>query len=109
LVFVANLPFSVGDEQLAEVFNGFSISIKSAKVITKPGHRKKGGDESAPAPAPRSKGFGFVETNSQEQQKLALEKLQGYKIGDREIVVKVANERQAVEERAEVKAEGDSN
>jgi len=109
LVFVANLPFSVGDEQLAEVFNSLSIGIKSAKVITKPGFRKKGGDEAATAPAPRSKGFGFVETNNQDQQKLALEKLQGYKIDDREIVVKVANERQAVDENVEVKAEGDSN
>ena len=107
-MFVANLPFSVDDAQLAGIFKELSIGIKSAKVITKPAFRKKGGDETAAAPTPRSKGFGFVETNNQEQQKLALEKLEGYKINEREIVVKVANERQTVDEQAESKAEGSS-
>lgn len=105
LVFVANLPFSVNDDQLADIFKGLSIGIKSAKVITKPGYRKKGGDDTVAAPTPRSKGFGFVETTDSAQQKIALEKLEGYKIDDREIVVKVANERQAVEENSETKQE----
>jgi RNA recognition motif-containing protein len=89
LLFVANLPFSVDDDQLSRIFTELNVSIKSAKVITKPGFQRKG-----VATAPRSKGFGFVETESQEQQKLALDKLQGYKIDERELVVKVANERQ---------------
>jgi len=78
------------------MFSGLNIEIKSAKVITKPGSHRKG-----VASAARSKGFGFVDTASHEQQTAALQKLQGYKIDDREIVVKVANERESAVENTE--------
>jgi RNA recognition motif-containing protein len=86
----------VGDEQLGEMFSNLNIEIKSAKVITKPSSRRKG-----VASAARSKGFGFVETASHEQQTAALQKLQGHKIDHREIVVKVANERESAVENPE--------
>lgn len=86
----------MGDEQLGELFSNLNIEIKSAKVITKPGLRRKG-----VASAARSKGFGFVEAASHEQQTAALQKLQGHKIDDREIVVKVANERESAVENPE--------
>ncbi|KAJ9104383.1 hypothetical protein QFC20_004519 [Naganishia adeliensis] len=91
LLFVANLPFSVDDAALTEAFTSLSITPKSSKIITKPSyHYVDGKRERGPR---RSKGFAFVEVDNEEAQQLAIEKLQGFKMGDREITIKVANER----------------
>lgn len=92
MLFVANLPFSVDDAALAELFGGLGIQPKYAKVITKPSYSNKH--------PPRSKGFGFVEVNNEDEQKMALEKLAGKKIEEREITVTVGKERVPVEEQA---------
>jgi len=72
-LFVANLPFSLDDRGLAEVFSG--LSVKNSHVVRRPNGR--------------SKGFGFVEFNSEEDQKkgLAFEKKN---VDGRDLVIKVA-------------------
>ncbi|KAJ9094435.1 hypothetical protein QFC21_005974 [Naganishia friedmannii] len=91
LLFVANLPFSVDEAALTEAFTSLSIIPKSSKIITKPSyHYVDGKRERGPR---RSKGFAFVEVENEEAQQQAIEKLQGYKMEDREITIKVANER----------------
>lgn len=76
---------------MTEAFTSLSITPKSSKIITKPSyHYVDGKRERGPR---RSKGFAFVEVDNEEAQQLAIEKLQGFKMGDREITIKVANER----------------
>lgn len=114
------------------MFTNLNISIKSAKVITKRAfirNRKgsstekqtgtsdaEGGQTDTKAQndnetskagtaVRRSKGFGFVETINEEEQKKAVKALEGYKIGEREITVKIANERQPIEEQGKELAE----
>lgn len=89
------MPFSIDDQQLSDLFTELDIGIKSAKVITKPNYRKNG---AAPR---RSKGYGFVEANDQEQQQKAIEKLKEHRLGDRELTIKIANERKLLEENPE--------
>lgn len=73
-LFVTNLPFSVDDAGLTEIFKG--LNIKSAHVVRK--HNE------------RSKGFGFVEFNSHEDQQKALQAIDKKSVDNRELVVKVA-------------------
>jgi len=78
-IFVANLPFSVGDEELVDLFKKCG-SIKTAHVVTNRG---------------KSKGFGFVEFENQEGQKKAIEDMENYSVPgrggeDRNLAVKVA-------------------
>jgi RNA recognition motif-containing protein len=76
---------------LTEAFTSLSITPKSSKIITKPSyHYVDGKRERGPR---RSKGFAFVEVENEQAQQQAIEKLQGFKMGDREITIKVANER----------------
>ncbi|CAG8448270.1 6089_t:CDS:2 [Ambispora leptoticha] len=74
VVFVANLPFSITDEGLKEIFKDYNVT--SAHVV-----QRRGG---------RSKGFGFVELADEEEQKRALEGLKGVKSEERELVIKIA-------------------
>ena len=74
VVFVANLPFSVDDEGLKDIFKDYGVS--SAHVV-----RRRGG---------RSKGFGFVELTDEEEQKKALEGLKDVESEGRVLVIKVA-------------------
>ena len=53
-LFVGSLPWSVNDEQLAQIF-GEAGTVESARVITE---RDTG----------RSKGFGFVEMATEEEE-----------------------------------------
>lgn len=94
-IFVGNLPFTVTDEALAEIFTSLSIKVKSAKIVQ--GFRK-------PRPEARgfrgSKGFGFVEVEDPSQQAEAVEKVEGSLIGDRKITAKIANEMKPIEKEA---------
>lgn len=78
LLFVANLPFDVTEEQLKEFFSSYSVT--SAHVI-----RRKFG-----AGAGRSKGFGFVEFENEEAQLKALQETEGKELAGRPLHIKIA-------------------
>ncbi|KAI9315663.1 hypothetical protein BX666DRAFT_1841728, partial [Dichotomocladium elegans] len=73
-VFVANLPYATTDEALGEIFKEFKV--KTAQVARM---RNK-----------RSKGYGFVDFESEEEQKRALETVKDVTLEGREIYLKVA-------------------
>jgi RNA recognition motif-containing protein len=75
-LFVANLPFSLDDAGFGKVFADNGLKFKSAHVV-----QKRNG---------RSKGFGFAEFDAQEDQQKALQALNGKKVEERELIVKVA-------------------
>lgn len=73
-LYVSNLPFSVDDAKLSEIFAG--LNIKQAHVVRKPNER--------------SKGFGFVEFNNEEDQVKALNAIGKKTVEGRELTVKIA-------------------
>jgi len=73
---VANVPFGYLDADLEKVFKDSALTIKAAHVIT-----KRNG---------RSKGFGFVEFNTEEDQKKAMQAIDGKEVDGRKLSVKVA-------------------
>jgi len=75
-LFVANLPFSLNDEEFAKVLTDKQLKLKSAHVVS-----KKNG---------KSKGYGFVEFDTQEDQQKALAALHKHTVDARELSVKVA-------------------
>jgi len=79
MLFVANLGFTVDDAALSDLFTSAGISVVTARVV-----RRRWGQPR------RSKGYGFVDVGSEEEQKKALELLQGKEVGGREIAVKIA-------------------
>ena len=74
-LFVANLPFSVDDKELAEIFSK-NLKVVSAKVVKKRNTR--------------SKGFGFVEFENEADQQAALKEFDGSTVHERVLNVKVA-------------------
>lgn len=88
MLFVANLGFSVDDAALSELFTSAGINVVSARVV-----RRRWGQPR------RSKGYGFVDVGSEDEQKKALELLQGKDVGGREIAVKIAVNSQEKEAR----------
>ncbi len=62
-IYVGNLSYQVGDQDLAEVFGQFG-TVESARIVT---DRDSG----------RSKGFAFVEMATDEEAATAIEKLNG--------------------------------
>jgi RNA recognition motif-containing protein len=80
-LFVGGLPFSTTDEELTEAFSQFG-TVSSAKVIT---DRETG----------RSRGFGFVEFESDEEGKAAIDGLDNKELAGRTIHVSQARERDA--------------
>lgn len=85
-VFVANLPFSIKNDQLTAVFEENGFQVKSSYVAI----RWIGG-RGRSRRVPRSKGFGFVELASAEEQIRAAEVMTNVEIDGRAIVVKVAS------------------
>jgi cold-inducible RNA-binding protein len=75
-LFIGNLPYSMDDAKLAEVFAAAG-TVASAKVIKD----KYSG---------RSRGFGFVEMSSDEESKKAIEMFNGKDIDGRALVVNEA-------------------
>jgi len=78
-LFVANLPFSVSDDDLKGLFAKYNI--KNAHVVA----MKNG----------RSRGYGFVEFNDETNQLLALKEMEGHNVetpkGPRALSIKPAN------------------
>lgn len=79
-LFIGNLPYSVDDRQLEEIFSKAG-KVESAAVITQ---RETG----------RSKGFGFVEMATAEEAKAAIEQLNDSEVDGRKIVVSIARPKQ---------------
>ncbi|KAJ3279059.1 hypothetical protein HDU76_009651, partial [Blyttiomyces sp. JEL0837] len=73
-LFVANLPFKVDNDALANIFKQYKVA--SAKV----GTLRNG----------RSKGFGFVEVENEEEQQKVLNDLKNVNVDGRELIIKVA-------------------
>jgi RNA recognition motif-containing protein len=75
-IYVGNLPFTTGDEELRELFARFGTP-SSARVVTD----KMTG---------RSRGFGFVEFDDDEQAKAAINELNGRDFNGRALTVNEA-------------------
>jgi RNA recognition motif-containing protein len=75
-LYVGNLPYSVNDESLGQMFAQFG-GVQSAKVII---DRQSG----------RSKGFGFVEMASDDQARAAADQMNGKDCDGRALVVNEA-------------------
>ena len=80
-LYVGNLAYSVGDENLQQRFAEFG-TVTSAKVMM---DRDSG----------RSKGFGFVEMSSPAEAQAAIRGLNGQSIDGRAIVVNEARPKEA--------------
>ncbi len=78
-IYVGNLPYSVTEDELRELFGGFG-DVSSANVIMD----KFSG---------RSKGFGFVEMPSQADAEAAIKALNESDMGGRNIKVNEARPR----------------
>ncbi len=79
-IYVGNLPYSMGDNELREMFEEFGSVVSSSVVMD----RETG----------RSRGFGFVEMNDDDAQS-AINAMNGREIGGRPLTVNEARERQA--------------
>ncbi|NOT62192.1 MAG: RNA-binding protein, partial [Acidobacteria bacterium] len=80
-LYVGNLPFTVGDYDLEEMF-AQAGQVTSANVVT---DRETG----------RSRGFGFVEMDSQEAAEAAIERFNGFEIKGRGMTVNEARPRES--------------
>ncbi len=85
-LFVGSLAYSVRDEELEEFFKAAG-NVVSAKVIM---DRETN----------RSKGFGFVEYETDEEAKAAVDQLNGKELGGRAVVVSEARPQQPRENRS---------
>ncbi|MDX2472032.1 MAG: RNA-binding protein [SAR324 cluster bacterium] len=79
-IYVGNISFTLSEEELQETFAEFG-QVKSCKIIM---DRETG----------RPKGFGFVEMNSEDEGKAAIEGLDGVEVSGRPLQVNVARPRQ---------------
>lgn len=79
-LFIGGLPFTTTDDDLSQGFAPFG-NVTSAKVIT---DRETG----------RSRGFGFVEYDTEEEAKAAIDGLDNKEFGGRTIHVSQARERE---------------
>jgi len=77
---VGNLPFSVNSDDLEQMFSGYG-AVTSAQVIS---DRETG----------RSRGFGFVEIESDDAGRKAIEEMDGADNGGRRLTVNEARPRE---------------
>lgn len=75
-IYVGNLSYNVGDQELGEVFAQYG-NVESARIVI---DRESG----------RSKGFAFVEMSTDEEAKEAIEKLNGTDLAGRNMNVSEA-------------------
>jgi len=78
-IFVGNLPYSTNNAELEQLFGEYG-AVDSAAVIM---DRDTG----------RSRGFGFVEMPNAEEGRKAIEEMDGYDIGGRNLTVNEARPR----------------
>src|SRR5438874_13064197 len=78
-LYVGNLPFDTSEDDLHKLFSAHG-QIVSTKLIT---DMETG----------RSRGFGFVEMSTEDEAKVAIEKMNKTKVGDRELTVNEARPR----------------
>jgi RNA recognition motif-containing protein len=79
-LYVGNLPFSVDESTLRELFGRGDRRVEEVKLIT---DRETG----------RPRGFGFVEMGSGEDADGAIRELDGYELDGRQLKVNEARER----------------
>ena len=79
MLFVANLGFSVDDDGLKALFTEAGIDVTSARIV-----RRRWGNPR------KSKGYGFVDVGTEENQKKAIDALDGKEVASRAIAVKIA-------------------
>ncbi len=79
-LYVGNLPFSIGDGELSQVFAPAG-TVVSARVVLDPATGRK-------------RGFGFVEMGSEDEAKNAVSMFNGTDVEGRSIVVDIARERE---------------
>lgn len=75
-LFIGNLPFTMTDDQLAQIFAAYGKVVSANVVFDKFSHR--------------SKGFAFVEFETEEEAQAAMQALDGSDQGGRNIAVKEA-------------------
>ena len=80
-LYVGNLPFSVSENQLKELFSQFG-TVESVKIVTD-------------AYDGRSKGFGFVEMSTEEEASTCAQNLNGTELDGRSIKVDLARPKEA--------------
>ena len=80
-LYVGNLPFSVTEQDLEQLFSQ-SGQVDSANVVT---DRDTG----------RSRGFGFVEMETQEAADAAIQSLNGYELSGRALTVNEARPKES--------------
>jgi len=79
-IYVGNLPYNLGEDDLQQAFEAFG-EVTSSRIIQ---DRETN----------RSKGFGFVEMADDKAGKSAIEGINGTEIGGRNVVVSEARPRQ---------------
>ena len=79
-LYVGNLPFSVDEATLHELFGRNNRNVSEVKLIT---DRDTG----------RPRGFGFVEMGSSEEAEQAISELNGHDLDGRQLTVNEARER----------------
>lgn len=79
-LYVGNLPFSMSEEELRQVFEKDGRQLSDVKLIT---DRQTG----------RSRGFGFVEFSDDSQAQSAIAALNGKEINGRALVVNEARQK----------------
>jgi len=78
-LYVGNLPFSLGDAELGELF-AQAGNVASARVVLDPATGRK-------------RGFGFVEMSTPEEAEAAVQMFNNTEVEGRQIVVDIARER----------------
>jgi RNA recognition motif-containing protein len=79
-LYVGNLPYSIDEQALRELFSRNDWTVTDVKVIT---DRDTG----------RPRGFGFVEMSSSEEAESAIRELHGFEMEGRALTVNEARER----------------
>ncbi|KAI9466773.1 hypothetical protein BJY52DRAFT_1423593 [Lactarius psammicola] len=98
VLFVANLGFNIDDTALTALFTEAGINVVSARIVRRQYGRPR-----------KSKGYGFVDVGNEDEQKKAIDALEGKDVGGRPIAVKIAvnaQSEEAKEEEAVVEEEG---
>jgi len=90
VLFVANLGFNIDDVELTALFTEAGINVVSARIVRRQYGRPR-----------KSKGYGFVDVGNEDEQKKAIDALEGKDVGRRPIAVKIAVNAQSEEAKEE--------